>query len=287
MDINRGSEQWWSKLVRVINSTVCFSMAYIMITFLHWMTLSSIGKFFKFDSFVYYYGIKFVLNGAYWNRLNVSFIYGGGTLFFLLFGLFSLYLYDKLRNFKSVLNLFFIWGFIIGTTLFCVQIIVAAIGYGEYNSPFYQGLAVVFAWVRIPIFIVYALVIPFAILFAYFVVHYGKPVLRLAYSFTRVNKLSRRRMFFLETIIVPFLIGSVGVTALTFPMNLFIHLTYMVAILVAIVGTYIAMPYIEVLKDDVLRYKNLQKLNYVFIVVLGLMVMFVIVTFKGLFMSAT
>jgi uncharacterized membrane protein YidH (DUF202 family) len=70
-------------------------------------------------------------------------------------------------------------------------------------------------------------------------------------------------------------------------MNLFIHLTYMVAILVGIVGTYIAMPYIEVLKDDVLRYKNLQKLNVVFMVILGLMVGFVIITFKGLFMSAT
>lgn len=286
MDITKSSEHWSSKLFRVINSTICFCLAYIAITHLYYFTLAAIGRFFGFDCFVYYYGVKFMLNQHHWNRLNIGLIFSGGAMFYLLFGLLGIYLFDKTKKLKSIVNLFFVWMFVVGACMFCTQAVIAAIGLGEYNSPFYQGLAVVYAWVHIPSFVVYAMIIPFAVLYVYFIVNFAVPFLRMAYSYTRVNKLSRRRKFFAETAIVPFILGSVVVTYLTFPMNLFVHLTQMTAIFLALCGTWLAMTYVEVMKDDVLRYKNIQKFYPVIIVVLALVILWVKVTFRGVFVAA-
>lgn len=283
MDV-RSTEQLSSKLSRMVNSTACFILAYILATHSQWFVMSAIGHFFKFDSWVYYYGIKFMLNGGYWNRLNVSFIYGGSTLYLLLFGLAGIYLFDKLKTYKTNVSLFFLWCFVIGTSLFSVQMLIAAIGYGEYNSPFYMGFAIAMAWVRVPLPFVYLLVLPFALMFIYFVINYGRPFLSLAYSYTRVNKLSRRRQFVLETVIIPFLIGAMVVSYLIFPMNFYIHLTYMATLFVACCGIWLAMSSVEILKDEVLRYKALQKLSYIALILVGLAVLWVQVTFRGVFM---
>lgn len=283
MDV-RSTEQLSSKIFRIINSTACFILAYIVTTHSQWFVMSAIGHFFKFDSWVYYYGIKFMLNGGYWNRLNVGFIYGGSTLYLLLFGLAGIYLFDKFKNYKTSFSLFLLWCFVIGTSLFSVQMLIAAIGYGEYNSPFYTGLAVAMAWIRIPLPVVYLLVVPFTIMFIYFVINFGRPFLSLAYSYTRVNKLSRRRQFILETIIVPFLIGAVVVSGLIFPMNFYVHLTYMLTLFVACCGVWFVMSYVEILKDEVLRYKSLQKISFIALILVGLAVLWVQVTFRGVFM---
>ena len=146
----KGKEQWYSKLFRIVNSAVCFSIAYIVLTYLHWVVMALVGNVFKFDAFVYYFGIKFILVSEVWTRLKVTFVYGSGPVFFLVAGLFCVYFYSRLKKFPTLLNVLFLWGFVIGTSVFCAQGAVASLGAGEYNSPFYQGFTVVYAWWRIP-----------------------------------------------------------------------------------------------------------------------------------------
>jgi hypothetical protein len=246
-----------------------------------------VGKLFKFDAFVYYYGIKFILNNNIWNRLKITLIYTSGPLAVLVIGLLCLYFFDRLKQIKSLLNVFLVWGFIIGTSMFTAQGLIASLGADEYNSPYYQSFAVVFAWWRFPTPLVYALNVPFAILLLYFAVNYTKPFLQFAYSYTKVNKMSRRRRYFLETAILPFFIGAIITTAVTFPMNIFVHAVYLLFIFISLVVGWVALFYLEIMKDDVIKYKSLQTLSLVAIFFLILAWAFVFVTFRGIYLSIT
>ncbi|MFN8321496.1 MAG: hypothetical protein U0T74_02445 [Chitinophagales bacterium] len=282
----KGKEQWYNKLFRIINSAVCFSLAYIILTLADWLAMGLVGKlFFKFDVFVHYYGLRFILAGQYWTKLRVTLVYGTGPFFFLVAGLFCLYIYDKLKQYPSQLNLFLYWGFVIGSSLFAAQGAVAALGAGEYNSPYYQGFSVVLAWWKVPIFVSYILLVPFAALMVYFAVNYGRPFLVFSFSYTKVNKLSRRRQYFLETAIMPFVIGALITTLVTFPLNIFVHAVYLFCIGLALLISWLALFYIEIPKDDVLKYKSLQQLNFTFLFFLSILIGFVMLTWKGIYLS--
>lgn len=281
----KGRETWFNKLSRILNSAACFAIAYIVLTQFFWFTMGLVGKFFKFDSFVYYYGIKFMLHEHYWNRLNVSLIYTSGSIACLLLGLLSLFLYDKVKHLRKSISLLLLWGFVIGSSIFCAQALVASLGHGQYNSPYYQNFAVVFAWLRFPAPVVYLLNIPFAVLLVYFSVNSGVPFLTLAYSYTKVNKLSRRRRFYFETLIIPFLIGALVSTVVTFPMNIFVHAVYLGTIAVYLAVGWYALSYVEVLKDSVLKYKGLQTLSPYLLFVLALVIAAVVVSWAGVYLS--
>ena len=127
-------EPWYSRLSRVINSAVCFSLAYVLITYAFWYVMGQAGKLLRFDSFVYYYGVKYLLNGQAWTKLKVTFIYSSGPLFCLALGLFCLYLFQMLKHIKLMFNLFLVWAFVIGTAMFSAQGIIADLGVHEYTD---------------------------------------------------------------------------------------------------------------------------------------------------------
>ncbi len=244
-----------------------------------------VGKFFKFDSFIYYFGIKFILNNHTWTRLKVSLVYITAPFTFLIAGLLCLYFFDKLKNIKSLLNVFFLWGFVVGSVVFASQGIIAALGAGEYNSPYYQNFAVVYAWLHMPDVIVYGFAVPFMALLVYFSVNYARLFLLFAFSYTKVNKLTRRRKYFMEVAILPFFIGALITSVVTFPMNIFVHGVYLMMIGLSLLIAWVALFYIEIMKDSVVKYKTLQTPNIVFLFLLIVLVTFVVVTWKGVYLS--
>jgi MFS family permease len=281
----KGKEQWYDKLIRIINSTVCFVLAYAVITLGGFFSMAMVGKIFKFDANIYYFGIRFMLNGNKWSRLKVTLIYSSYAFFALLFGLFMLYIFDRVKRKPAVLNVFLVWSFVIGTAMFAAQGLIASFGANEFNSPFYQNFAVVFAWWFLPPPFVYATNIFFVILLLYFSINYPKMFLSFSYSFSKVNKSSRRRRYFIETAVVPFIIGAVATTALTFPMNMFVHGIYLFIIGIALLISWIALFYLEIMKDDVLKYKVLQAPGFIMMFMLALFVIFVKVYWRGIFIS--
>ncbi len=279
----KGKEQWYDKLIRILNSTVCFCLAYVTIIFGGFFTMALMGKFFKFDANIYYFGIRFLLNGHKWSKLKVSFIYSTYPLFALLFGLLMLYIFDRVKRKPALLNVFLVWCFVIGTSFFTAQGLIASLGANEFNSPFYQNFAVVFAWWFLPVPFVYATNIFFAALLLYFSINYPKFFLSFSYSFSKVNKASRRRRYFLETAVVPFILGAIATTAITFPMNIFIHSIYLMVIGISLLVSWVALFYLEILKDDVLKYKVLQKFGFLMLVVLAAVVGIIKLSWRGIF----
>ena len=117
----------------------------------------------------------------------------------------------------------------------------------------------------------------------YFSINYPKLFLRFSYSFSKVNKSSRRRVYFIETAIVPFVLGAIATTAITFPMNIFVHAVYLMAIGVSLMLSWIALFYLEVQQDEVLKYKVLQKFGFVMLFALALFVGFIKISWRGIF----
>jgi hypothetical protein len=282
MEMQRGREKWPERLTRIVNSTVCFSLAYILITYSYWLAMGFAGLLFRFDSFVYYYWIKFILNDRDWTKLKITAIFSSGPLICFGLGLLCFFLFERLKNLKSIVNLFLLWVFVIGTSLFTSQAMIAALGANKYASPFYQGLAVVYAWWHLPNAVVYLLALPFIFLFLFFSVNYAKPFLTTAFSYSKVNTESRRKMYFLEMVIVPFILGAGITTGVTFPMNIKVHGLNMAMLGMSLVIGWVSLRYNKVSKEEMLKYPSLQVLNPVFMFLLSLAIFFVFIGWKGI-----
>jgi hypothetical protein len=282
MELPRGREKWYERLTRVVNSTACFSLAYLVITYAFWLVMAIAGLIVKFDAFVFYYGIRYMLNDRDWTTLKVTFIFSIGSLFCLVLGVVCKFVFDRLKKFPSIVHVFLLWCFVIGTVIFTSQAVIAILGTGKYTSPFYQGFAVVYSWWHLPKAGVYLLAIPMLLLFAYFAVNYARPFITLAYSYSKVNTEKRRKIFFIEAAFIPFIIGSVLTTAATYPMNIKVHGVYMAMMGIAMVIGWISLVYVSVSKHDVLRYSGFQRLNPVALFLLSLAAYFVFASWKGI-----
>lgn len=161
------------------------------------------------------------------------------------------------------------------------QSMLNAATYSDYAIP---GPGVVLAWLRLPDFLVYLLSVPAVILLVYFFVNACRPFLLLAFSFTKVNKHSRKQRFFIEVLAVPFIIGALVTTLITYPQNLFMHTVQLGVIFTGIVIAFFAIKLIDVQKVEVLRYKTLQKFNPYLLVSLAFLIAFIVIR-NGIYLS--
>lgn len=245
--------------------------------------MAFIGKFFGFDTNTYYFGVRFLLNGEKWSVLPVSAIYSAYPLFALFFAVFMLFIFYRIKRLATLINVFLVWCFVIGTSIFSAQGVIALLGAYHFDSPFYKNFAVVFTWWGLPVVVIWGLNVLFAISLFYFAINYPKKFLSFSYSFSKVNKSSRRRKYFIETGIVPFILGAALTTAVTFPMNVPVHTVYLFTIAVGLVIGWVALFYLDIQKEDVLKYKILQQYGFVMFVLLLLVVIFIKISWHGIF----
>lgn len=283
--MRRKKETWDSIFIRVVNSTACFVAAYVIMTYAFFLVTGLSGKIFNYNVDIYYYGNKFLLKDHNWNKISVTTIFLSGAFFSLFWGLINMYIYFKVRIYEWVFNLFFLWSFVIGTQFFIAQIFIAALGFGEYNSPFYINLAVVFAWWRFPQALVYLAMAPYVVFMAFLGISSVKAFLSFAFSYTKVNKPSRRRRFFTQIALIPFLLGSVLTTMITFPMNVYVHLVYLGVIFLSLIIGWYSIFYLEMTTDDVNRYQSLQKINIPILLFTLAVCGAVLLTWRGIYIS--
>jgi hypothetical protein len=288
------SEEWQSRASRTLNSTACFSIAYVIVTYMLWFVTGLAGLSYKFDSFVYYYGIKFILNSHSWTKFKVMTVYSSGPLFLLLMAFGAAFFYNRLKTIKTLLNLFFLWIFIIGISIFIGQLVIGTLGINNYNSIYYQGLAVSFSWLRIPKFLLYILDVLAFFMLVYVGMNSARPFMVFSFSYSKINNLTRRRRYFFETAVVPFILGTLITIVAIFPKELTAknvlillastHLIY-IAIMAAILGIgWLSLAYMEMSKQDLVRYKSLQIPNIMAILFVLVLWAYVYVTFRGIYL---
>lgn len=233
------------------------------------------------------------MNGHKWDKQIVVLTYVTGPLFAFITGLFAILIFSRLKSVKSIVNIFLLWLFVAGVGMFLSQGIIASIGVTrpEPGSPFYIDWAAVLAWLQIPPIIVYALNIPFFVLILYFGTNAARPFLLFAYSYTKVNKLERRRKYFVEVAVVPFLIGAVITLLVGFPFgatafaeDFLVHGVYLLVIAVMLMVAYFALPYTNIAREHVLKYKSLQEFNVFALFMLALIIAVIKVTWDGIYL---
>ncbi len=255
-----------------------------------------VGRLFKFDSFVYYYGVKMMRNGQGWDKGKITAVYSAGPLFAFAVALICFFLYHRLRSIRTLLNVFLLWVFVIGMGIFLSHIIIAALGIYHYNSYYYQGFAVTLSWLRVPAWVIYILNLFVIIFIIYFGTNIARPFLVFSYSYSKVNSLIKRRKYFFETAIAPYILGSLISVVAVFPKDksalgvlVLLGTTHIIYLLVIgmIVGVgWLALPYIEISRPELMRYKSLQTPNVFFILFMIIAWVYIYITFRGVYFSA-
>ncbi len=274
-----------SRLSRVANSTLAFCIAFIIVISVFNLVTAIFGKIFGFDSTVYYYGVRLNQNTTEWYLKNVVIIFSSGTISIFLLGIVFYALFNNLKSKQLVINLIFLWGFVICSSIIAAQGLIMILGDGQYSSPYYSNLAIVAAWLHFPTPIIYL----FAILLFLFGVgcamFYNRPFLQLAYSFSKVNKKHKRLRFLVETAFVPFMLGSGIVFLITFPMNIWLTFIYILYIGISMFITLIFCEFIQVTIDEINRYQNLQTINFFLIIIFVVFVALILLLWKGVYIG--
>jgi hypothetical protein len=285
---NNKKEKLVSKLARILNSTMAFVIAYMFIIFLFSLATAMIGKLFGFDSNISFAGVKFDLGRHKWDRLNVLVIWSFGTIFTGLLGGLLFYLFSQFKSRINLANLVFLWGSVIAFSIVAAQSVLPCLEPGEQLAC-YTNLTVVFTWLSIPLAILYVLSFFFVLFLAFFSIYASKPFLAFSYSFSKVSKTDRKRKYYFETVIIPYLLGCAVLlifTYFTYPSINFktINIVYMACIAVSLAVSFLVININDMKSEEVLRYKNLQSINPVLFILFVLLLIFFTTTNRGFYL---
>lgn len=289
-DASNKREKNSSKAGRILNSAMAFVIAYLSIIILFYLFTALVGRAFGFDPQIYVYGIKFIVGRHRWATGNAFVIWSSGTVFIILVGRLCSFLHDMLSERLILFNLVALWGSIIAYALAAAQTLLPILtaGYDE-TSPFYTNLAIAFNFAGIPVWLLYVISLIAMLLLLAGTSRAGRTFLAFSYSFSKVNRRSRRRKYFVETALLPFAIGGVIILIFFHETYQFYNfdlqnLLYMGVILLVLLLLLLLSGMSEVGQDDVLRYKNLQQLNAALFVVMMVMLIFMVVLNQGFYL---
>jgi hypothetical protein len=271
---------------------MAFVIAYMIIIFLFSVVTALVGKLFGFDSNISFLGVKFDLGRHKWDRLNVFVIWSFGTIFTAMVGGFFSYLFSQFRSTVNLANLVFLWGSVIAFSIFAAQGVLPCLEPGEYLAC-YTNLSVVYAWLSVPLTVAYILSGIFILFLAFFSIYTSKPFLSFSYSFSKVSKTGRKRKYYFETVIVPYLLACLVLLA-------FIHFTYkdhqgvanfraVNIVYMACIGISLAVSFLvininDMKSEEVLRYKGLQSINPILFILFVLLLIFFTTTNRGFYL---
>ena len=122
--VNKKFENQFNRCI-VINSTIYFVMAYLVVVFSYNLFAIWIATYwFGFDAELFWHG--FALKGK-WSRGEMVIVFFFGNSITLLLGFIFDRLYRKQRRYKRGIKLFLMWGYIIGYAWFFGNFIVGSL----------------------------------------------------------------------------------------------------------------------------------------------------------------
>lgn len=285
---NNKKEKSESKFARIANSAMAFVIAYMLILFLFNIVTALMGKIFGFDSNISYAGVKFDIGRHKWDTVNVSLVWSIGTLFTGFLGGFFFYLYSQFKASVNLANLILLWGSVIAFSIVAAQGILPCVEPGKRLAT-YTNLTVVFAWLAIPHWLLFFIAFIFILFLAFCSIYTSKPFLALSYTFSKVNKTNRKRKYFLETAVLPYLLASFIILVyhqFSYPaINFYVLNTlYLQCVGLSIAISFLLINISDIKTEEVLRYKTLQTISPALFIFFILLLIFFTATNKGFYM---
>lgn len=191
-----------------------------------------------------------------WHRWLILSVYGAIPFFGLVLGVLLYSINYLLREYNTILKVFFLWMGLHGLTFFGSYAVAAVVGTGEYDSPFYYGFAAISSWFHLD----KPFMVPLTLFGLLFMMGCGFFFIRgfINLSFSRkvaINYLMRRK-FLTQVLAGPWLVGSVMCIATVFLLRLegdydfnrikvmMPHLVHHASILFLLIGTAFRLDYI-------------------------------------------
>ena len=281
-------EKLSSKLARVLNSAISFVIAYMIIIFLFSIVTAFVGKLFGFDANISYAGLKFELGRHKWNAFNITVIWSFGTIFTALLGGFFFYVFSEFKSRTHLANLVFLWAAVIAISIVAAQGILPCMEPGE-RLACYTNLTVVYNWLSIPLPVAYILAAVFVTFLVFFSIYTSKAFLAFSYTFSKVNKAARKRKYFFETVLLPYLLGGWVILAFnhyTYPsVNFFvINVIYLATIGVSLAISFLVTNINDVKSEEVMRYKTLQTVSSTLFMIFVMLLIFFTTANRGFYL---
>lgn len=281
-------EKTESKFGRIANSAMSFVLAYMVVLFLFSLVTALTGKLFGFDSNISYSGVRFDIGRHKWDLANISVVWSIGTIFTSLLGGLFFYLFSQFKSRIYLANLFFLWGAVISFSIVVAQGILPSIEPGEQLAC-YTNLSVVFAWLSIPLPLIYITSVIFGAFMIFFSIYTSKPFLAFSYTFSKVNRSTRKRKYYIETVIIPYILASLVIlvyTSHTYPSPNFhiINQIYLICIGFSLAISFLVINITDMKTEEVMRYKNLQTINPALFIIFILALIFFTAINKGFYL---
>ena len=285
---NNKTEKLSSKLARMSNSAMAFVIAYMIVVFLFSVSTALMGKLFGFDSQISFSGLRFELGRHRWDKMNVAVIWSFGTLFTFLLGVIFSYLFSEFRTRVYLANLVFLWGAVISFSIVTAQAVLPLLEPGQQLAC-YTNLSVVYNWLSVPTVLAYMVCIIFILLLALYSIYSSKHFLAFSYSFSKVSKAGRKRKFFAETVVIPFFLACLIILAFTnttYPFVNFkaLNIVYMSTVALSLVFSFLVININDMKSEEVMRYKNLQRVNAVLFLLFIILLIFFTTAKQGFYM---
>lgn len=207
-----------------INSTAYYILSYLFVFLVHQSATILASFFFDYNIQVNYSKILFMVSRYDWSSDSVKIIFSAGPLACLIISIFMIVVVYRYKEFNGSLKLFFLWGFVHSISIF--------LGSAYAGALLGEGFGHVLIWMFMPD--TGKLIITLISLFL---------LAATGLALTRIFLLSGNIYFnLLETknrlpfvffqVILPFIIGSLIIIAIRFPVNLYELLRILTPILV-------------------------------------------------------
>ncbi len=193
------------------NSTALYILSYLFVFIVHQASKILAAVIFNYSLEFNYTEITFLVYKYSWTFDSVKIIYSAGPIICLILSIFMIVVAIKFREFDGLFKVFFLWGFVHSVNLFLGSAIAGAM-LGE-------GFGHVLTWMYIPDTgkLIFTLIGLFGLAAVGFAV--TKLFLLSANSYFNMQEVSDRPGFLFYQALLPFILGTVVIIAIRFPLS--------------------------------------------------------------------
>lgn len=204
-------------IVRMFYSALYFAITFIFLNYIGYAIQALCAWYLGYTPYFSYEGVDPSLKDeAGWSTKRIIFVFLSGPLFAFVLSFISFYWYRGIDHKRSHLRQLYFWLSLNSFVYFYSFIITGLMAVGDFESfYFFRGFVAVFSWFEWKDAVVYGVLIAMAILFVFYARRYSKPILKTSYSTKLLKRTNGRAIVFLNSLVVPYLLGVIIIFIVT------------------------------------------------------------------------
>lgn len=199
--------------VIILHSTAYYLISYLVILLIFKFVSSLAAGYFDIPTIMLYNRTDFLGKANSWNFDSVKMIFSSGYIAALIFGLICLVIFLKAMTLEGLLKLLFFWGFVHGLNMFVGSIVTGAF--------IFEGMGYVFDWMYLTETVKLFLLMAGLFVLMGAGILLVKPMLLTANTYFNQASPGLHRSFRSQQFLYPYLIGTVILILLRFPISLY------------------------------------------------------------------